>query len=109
MTSHLFRTHRLGRGVAAALAVMALAAPTAVARPVFDRSVPVSPSGHGDAQPADIRVSARPSAPTVVTADDGFDWNSAGVGAGAGAGILLLTLAGLVAFSRSHEGFRPIS
>lgn len=89
------RPRRLTRAVAGALAVTALAAPTAVARPVDPAS------GWTASPPASSQSHAAAPAPTVIrTIDDGFDWDSAGIGAGAAAAIILLSLGGVRAGSR---------
>jgi hypothetical protein len=77
MRSH--RRSQLLRSLAAGLAVTALAAPAASARPMLD-------PGSGEAPPTD-------TAPVTVAVDDGIDWGSAAIGAG-GAGMLLLLAAG---------------
>jgi hypothetical protein len=67
--------HRI---LAAALAIVAIAAPSASARPMYD-------------QPG---MPAKPSPPVI---DDGFDLDSAAIGAGSASVVLLLTAAGVVA------------
>ncbi len=85
-------SHRLIRTLAGALAVTALAAPTAGARPATEWTDSSNPA------------TTKPPAPTVTrTIDDGLDWGSAGSGAGAGAAIVLLTLAGVRAGSRARR------
>jgi hypothetical protein len=87
------RTRRLTHTIAGALAITALAAPAALARPVGWTS--------GPAQSSDLNVPAR--APTVIhIAGNGFDWGSAGIGAGATAAIVLLSLGGVRAGSRGR-------
>ena len=89
------RPRRLTRALAGALAVTALAAPTAVARPVD-----AAPSWTARV-PASSHSDAAVPAPTVIrTIDNGFDWGSAGIGAGAAAAIILLSLGGVRAGSR---------
>jgi hypothetical protein len=94
------RSSRLTHALAGALAVTALAAPGAVARPV-------DPAASWTASPsASSHSDAAVPAPTVIrTIDDGFDWGSAGIGAGAAAAIILLSLGGVRAGSRL--GARP--
>jgi hypothetical protein len=85
-------SRRLARTVAAAMAITALAAPSAGAVPAGE-------------PPATSRSASLPDtpAPTVSrTIDDGFDWGSAAIGAGVAAAVLLLTAAG--ASARSHRG-----
>jgi hypothetical protein len=91
------RTRRLSRTVAGALAVAALAAPAASARPILE------PSGDpGSAAP-------EASAPTITPiADQGFEWGSAAVGAGSAAAVLLLAAAGATTLSRRHHGVGAI-
>jgi hypothetical protein len=82
---HLRRT-RIG---AASLAIAALAAPAAQARPALD-----APAGH--------HAPAPPRSVVVTSAQDGgFDWGSAGIGAAAGAGLVL---AGAGSFALSYRG-----
>jgi len=70
-------SRRLSRSVAAALIVAAIAAPSAGARPIYDRpGTPALPS------------------PTIA-GDEGFDLGSAAVGAGSAGALLLLTAAGI--------------
>ena len=80
----------LSRTLAACLALAALAAPAAGARPAFD-PIPTSGGTHS----AGVAPEAKQPAPTVVRhIDESFDWSSAAIGAGGGAGAVLLTLAG---------------
>ena len=75
------RPSRRTRIAAISLAVAALAAPAAQARPALD-----PPAGHQGAASAPQR-----SALVVTsTPDSGFDWGSAGIGAAAGAGLVLV-------------------
>ena len=86
---------RLTRALAGALAITALAAPAAVARPVD-----ATPSRMAS-PPASSHSNATVPAPTVIrTIDNGFDWGSAGIGAGAAAAIILLSLGGVRVGSR---------
>jgi hypothetical protein len=88
-------SRRLVRAATGALAITALAAPAASARPVDP------PAGWKLALPAESRSQAHAPAPTVIhSTDDGFDWGAAGIGAGAGAAIVLLSLGG--ARARRH-------
>lgn len=66
------------------LAITALAAPAAQARPALD-----APGGH----PEPVVVTSSPSS--------GFDWGSAGIGAAAGAGIVLV---GAGSFALTYRG-----
>lgn len=73
------RSRRLIRAATGALAITALAAPAASARPVDP------PAGWKLAPPAESRSQLHTAAPTVIrSTDDGFDWGAAGIGAGAG-------------------------
>lgn len=78
------RSRRVGRAVASALAVSALAAPAAGALPCEF-----------------VCGSATPGSTVTRTIDGGFDWGSAGLGAGAGAALVLLSLGGVRAGSRA--------
>ena len=82
-------SHRITRLVLIALAVLAVAAPVASARP----------AGH-DAQPAD-RVVIEP--PVVQSIDQGFDWASAAIGAGVAGALILLISYGGVTYRHRHE------
>jgi len=83
------RSRRLTRAAAGALAITALAAPAASARPVDP------PVGWKLSPPGESRSQTHQPAPTIIrTTDDGFDWGSAGIGAGAAA-IVLLSLGGV--------------
>jgi hypothetical protein len=79
-------SHRITRLVLIALAVLALAAPVASARPA-----PVdTPTGPVEA-------------PVVLSVDDGFDWASAAIGAGIAGGIVLLLVWGGVTYRHRRE------
>jgi hypothetical protein len=80
------RSHRLAHLFAAATATAALAAPTAVARPLDSRSNLPYPNER----------------PVVVQpVDAGFDWDSAAIGAGGvGALVVLVSLGGFGYVSR---------
>ena len=79
--------HRITRSLTVALAVAALAAPTASAMPA----------------PLDQPEVVIEPAPVVQTVDGGFDWDSAAIGAGgAGALLLLVSLGGFTYRSRHH-------
>jgi hypothetical protein len=82
----------IARLVLIALAVVALAAPVASARPA-----------PRDATPAD-RVLVEPeSAPVVQSIDQGFDWGSAAIGAGVAGALVLLVSFGGVNYRHRHE------
>jgi hypothetical protein len=88
MTSHLHTS----RALALSLAGLALAAPPALARPAIDPQARYSS--------AEAHVLA--SAPRVQSADDGFDWGSAGVGAAATGGLVLIAIGGFGAAHRAR-------
>jgi len=81
-------SHRITRLVLIGLAVLAIAAPVASARPA-PVDTPVGP--------------AQPEAPVVLSVDDGFDWASAAIGAGTAGGLLLLIGAGGTTYRHRHE------
>ena len=88
------RSRRLIRAGAGALAIIALAAPAASARPVDP------PVGWKLTPPAETRSQPHVPAPTIVrSTDDSFDWGSAGIGAAAAA-IVLISVGGVRARSR---------
>jgi hypothetical protein len=81
-------SHRITRLVLIGLAVLALAAPVASARPA----------------PADTPTGpVQPEAPVVLSVDDGFDWASAAIGAGIAGGLVLLVVWGGVTYRHRHE------
>ena len=82
-------SNRITRLVLIALAVLAVAAPVASARPAGP-----------DAQPAD-RVVIEP--PVVQSIDQGFDWASAAIGAGVAGALILLISYGGVTYRHRHE------
>lgn len=95
MTVQSPRRPRLSHAVAGALAVAALAAPTADARPYEEFFG--STSARSEQQ-------AEAPAPTVTrTVEEGFDWGSAAIGAGGAAAVLLLAGAGASAVSHRHQ------
>jgi hypothetical protein len=80
---------RFTRTLTGAVAVTALAAPAAIAGPIYDHP------GHPSAP-----------APTVTRSiDEGFDVGSAAIGAGGATVVLLLTAAGAAAVSQHR---RPV-
>ncbi len=92
------RYHRPARVVAAGLAIAALAAPPALAKPDIGQ-VHRDTGGATTAEPA---PTAPDPGPVIVRVPDGgFDWGSAAIGAGgAGAVVLLLSLGGTALVSR---------
>ncbi len=80
-------SHRITRLVLIGLAVLAIAAPVASARPA----------------PADTPTGPVDNAPVVVSVNDGFDWASAAIGAGIAGGIVLLLVWGGVTYRHRHE------
>ena len=81
-------SHRITRLVLIGLAVLALAAPMASARP----APADTPTGPVQAEP-----------PVVQSVNDGFDWASAAIGAGIAGGIVLLLVWGGVTYRHRHE------
>lgn len=79
---------RRTRIAATCLAISALAAPAAQARPALD-----PPVAHHAPQ--------RPAVVVTSSARGGFDWGSAGIGAAAGAGLVLV---GAGSFALTHRG-----
>ena len=79
---------RRTRIAATCLAITALAAPAAHARPALD-----APVGHPAPQRSPVVVTSSPSS--------GFDWGSAGIGAAAGAGLVLV---GAGSFALTYRG-----
>jgi hypothetical protein len=79
---------RRARIAATCLAISALTAPAAQARPALD-----PPVGHHEPQRSAVVVTSSPST--------GFDWGSAGIGAAAGAGLVLV---GAGSFALTHRG-----
>src|SRR4051794_10106858 len=83
---------RITRLVLVGLAVLALAAPAASARPASQDATPAYP------------VQIEPvSAPVVQSVDQGFDWASAAIGAGVVGGIILLVSLGGVTYRHRHH------
>jgi hypothetical protein len=76
------------RIAAVTLALLALAAPAATARPIVDSR---------------INVPAEP-APAAV---ESFDWGSAGIGAAATAGLVLVAAGGFAAAHRARTPLAP--
>ena len=96
------RSRRLSRLLAAGVAVAALAAPPALARPI-DPPVPRDPGTRVAVEPEPAPVPV--PAPVVQTIDDGFDWGSAAIGAGgAGALVAIVSLGGFAYTSRHRIG-----
>jgi hypothetical protein len=80
------------RALAGALAVAALAAPTAGARPATEWTDNSSPT------------TTKPPAPTVTrTIDPGLDWGSAAIGAGTATGLLLIAAGATGAAHRNRH------
>lgn len=87
---------RLVRALAGALAIAALSAPTAGARPATEWTDNSSPA------------TTKPPAPTVTrTIDDGIDWGSAAIGAGT-ATCLLLVAAGATGAAHHNRHVRSV-
>jgi len=81
------------RVAAATLALLALAAPAATAQPIMDGR-------------ASVRAEPAP-APQVRTADERFDWGSAGIGAAATVGLALVAAGGFAAAHRARTPLAP--
>ena len=91
-------SHRITRLVLIGLAVLALAAPVASARP--------APADQVDTgQPFVIE----PEAPVVQSVDEGFDWASAAIGAGFAGGIILLISWGGMTYRHHHQDHLPLA
>jgi hypothetical protein len=83
--------------LAGALAVAALAAPTAGARPATEWTDNSSPA------------TTKPPAPTVTrTIDQGLDWGSAAIGAGTATGLLLVAAAGATGAAHRTRHIRSV-
>ena len=83
---------RLSRTAAGTLAILAVAAPMAAARPAID-------------SPADIKAHsvAAPARTVAPSADAGFEWGDAAIGAGGATLALMLGAAGAMSVSRRHQ------
>jgi hypothetical protein len=81
------------RIAAVTLALLALAAPAATARPITDGRI------NAPAEPA--------SAQHITAADESFDWGSAGIGAAATAGLVLVGAGGVAAAHRARTPLAP--
>jgi hypothetical protein len=93
------RSHQFRRAAISALAITAIAAPAAGARPATE---PQSSSGY-NASAVAIEPEPAAPAPTVTRAiDAGFDWGSAAVGAGGAAAVLLVSLGGATMLTRRN-------
>jgi hypothetical protein len=93
------RSSRLAGPLIAGLAVGALAAPAASARP----APPDASTVPGDVS---TQVAAEFDAPMVRSVDEGFDWASAALGAGGAGGLVLVLLAGGFGYRAHHENVR---
>ena len=93
-------THRrFTRSVAGALALAAIAAPTAGALPAEQVQ-----GGSASGSPSSVESKAAAPAPTVTrTIDEGFDVGSAAIGAGSAAAFLLVAGAGVSAMVHRHR------
>ena len=85
-------SHRITRLVLIGLAVLALAAPAASARPA-----------PADRQDTGEPFVLEPEAPVVQSVNEGFDWASAAIGAGFAGGIILLISWGGVTYRHRHQ------
>jgi hypothetical protein len=99
------RLHRrFHQSLAAALAALALAAPSALAQSGADAGAPkLTPvqeqylASHGVGAPRPVQQTP-PVAPAVQATDAGFDWGAAAAGAAAAAGIIALITLGTPRF-----------
>jgi len=85
-------SHRIIRLATLGLAILALAAPVASARPA-----------PADVTPAEQVVIEPAPAPVVQSVEAGFDWASAAIGAGFAGGIILLIAWGGVRYRHREE------
>ena len=103
MTVH-HRSRRLARLLATGAAAGALAAPSAVARPI-DPLPTGSPPDAGGTVVAVEPEQAPTDAPVIVrSVDRGFEWGSAAIGAGVGGALIVLVSLGVA--SASHDRIR---
>ena len=103
--------HRIARSLAGMLAVLTVAAPVATASPI-DPALHLR--GHGAGQAAlqaqayvahplaDAQATHGPVVVSSTTADQGFDWGSAGIGGGVAVAAVALC-AGLALAPRRHS------
>jgi hypothetical protein len=80
--------------VGAALAVLAVAAPVAAAKPIY--------GGEPAPTPTPTPAAAAP-VEVVVTRDTGFDWTDAAIGGAVAAGLLGITGGGVLIARRPRE------
>lgn len=99
------RSHRLTRGLAAVVAVAALGAPAAVARPIDRPQEPFRYDPGATVAAAPEHAPAR--APVVQKIDDGFDWGSAAIGAGGAGALFVLVSLGGVTYVARHRAPVP--
>jgi hypothetical protein len=115
----MFRSHKAASSLSAVLAVGALAAPSALARPA-DMIIPNTggvsqhTTGTVDLRSPDTRDAAQgrqivASTPVALpgirhSSATGFDWGDAAIGAGGAMGAVLLCLGGTVALTRRRDG-----
>ena len=96
---------RLPRSLAVAVAALALAAPSATARPMIDAHPGLSEqeaqtlASRGVGAPAPAK---HPSTPRTQPTATGFDWSSAGIGAAAAGGLVLVAVSGFGAAHRAR-------
>jgi hypothetical protein len=102
--------HRIARVAILTLVVAALAVPSASARFSEIGGAPCLSlcNGHGPGATASQPV-ATPGAPTIVSANSGFDWGDAGIGAGVALVIVATATGGVVMFGRHHAHSRLAS
>lgn len=89
--------HGPPRLIGALAGALAVAAPTAGARPATDWTDNSS------------RATTKPPAPTVTRSiDDGIDWGSAAIGAGTATGLLLVAAAGATGAAHHYRHVRSV-
>jgi hypothetical protein len=68
-----------------------------------DVAVAVSPSLRPDGREMPDGVDLAPTPPTIVAADDGFDWDDAGIGLAGGLGLALVLVGVLAATQHARR------
>jgi hypothetical protein len=93
-------THRIGTGVALALALATAAGPATAGQ--------IDPNAHGSDAPAvspSLRATNPVPPPSVVrvTTQSGFDWGDAGIGAAGGFAITIIGVGGALAATQHRR------
>ena len=96
---------RIHKIIATATAILALAAPSALAVPAERFIGPVDSTNLSEEQLGLTGQTSSGSerAPVTTSLDNGFDWGAAGVGAAVAGGLLLLSVAGFGVVSRRRQ------